>query len=99
MNKTVFDVEDIREIRHRRAVEYGAMGKEEAQKLRNERVEEELRKIAQFRFIARSIDVCPNDIKAMEAHKDASREERWDCSLRRCEERSAELWVKKSAQR
>jgi hypothetical protein len=66
MNKTVFDVEDIRAIRHKRAEEYGALDKASARKLQNERVEEELRKIAQFRYIAKSIDICSNDLKTTE---------------------------------
>jgi hypothetical protein len=66
MNKTVFDVEDIRDIRDVLAQEYAAMPKDAAKALKNERVEEEMRKIAKLRFIIRSIDVCPNDTKAME---------------------------------
>jgi hypothetical protein len=65
MNKTVFDVEDIRAIRRKRAEEYGEMDKASARKLQNERVEEELRKIAQFRYIAKSIDIFPNDLKTI----------------------------------
>jgi hypothetical protein len=67
MNKTVFDVEDIRAIRRKRVEEYAAMDKTAARKLQDERVAEELRKIAQFRYIAKSIDVCPNDLEAMNA--------------------------------
>ena len=67
MIKTIFDVEDIREIRSTLAQEYAAMSKDAAKALQNERVEEELRKIAQLRYITRSVDACPNDIRAMEA--------------------------------
>jgi hypothetical protein len=70
MNKTIFDVEDIREIRISLAQEYAAMPKDAAKALQNERVEEELRKIAQLRFITKSVDVCPNDIMAMEVLRD-----------------------------
>jgi hypothetical protein len=66
MNKTVSDVDDIRDIRNTLAQEYAAMPKDAAQALQNERIEEEMRKIAKLRFIVRSIDVCPNDINAME---------------------------------
>ena len=65
MNKTIFDVDDIREIRSALAQEYATMSKDAAKALQNERVEEELRKIAHLRYIMRSVDVCPNDIKAM----------------------------------
>ena len=67
MNKTIFDVEDIREIRSALAQEYATMSKDAAKALQNKRVEEELRKIAQLRCITRSVDVCPNDIRAIEA--------------------------------
>jgi hypothetical protein len=66
MNKTIFDVEDIREIRGALAQEYAAMPKDAAKALENARVAEEMQKIAQLRFIARSIDTCPNDVKAVE---------------------------------
>jgi len=64
MNKTIFDVENIRDVRSNLANEYASMPKDAALALQNERVEEELRKIARFRFITKSIDSCPNDINA-----------------------------------
>ena len=63
-------MEDIRDVRSNLAREYASMPKDAALALQNERVEEELRKIAQFRFITRSIDVCPNDLNAKEHFQD-----------------------------
>ena len=40
MNKTIFDVEDIWEIRSALAQEYAAMSKDAAKALQNKRVEE-----------------------------------------------------------
>jgi hypothetical protein len=67
MDKTIFDVDDIRDIRNALANEYAAMPKDAAQALQNERVEEEMLKIAKLRFIIGSVDGCPNYTKALEA--------------------------------
>ena len=63
MNKTIFDVDDIREIRSTLAQEYAAMSKDAARALQNERVDEELQKISQLRYMIRSVDVSPNDME------------------------------------
>ncbi|MDR1560269.1 MAG: hypothetical protein LBS84_11355 [Clostridiales bacterium] len=41
MNKTVFDVDDIYEVRRAREAEYASMDEDEARRLRASRVDEE----------------------------------------------------------
>ncbi|MDR1701832.1 MAG: hypothetical protein LBR56_03540 [Sporomusaceae bacterium] len=67
MSKTIFDVEDIHEIRHLLSQEYASMPKDAVKALKNERVQKEMYRIAQLRFITLNIDVCQNDLQAVEA--------------------------------
>lgn len=60
INKTIFDVDDIYELRTTRENEYAAMSLSEAKKLRNERADTEWQEIIKIRRIINDYYKCPN---------------------------------------
>jgi len=60
MNKAVFDVDDIYELRIARDAEYSSMSRDNARKLRAERADREWYEIAKIREIINDYYKCPN---------------------------------------
>ena len=60
MNKTIFDVDDIYELRAERKAEYESMHKDDARKLRAERADHEWNEIMKIRGIINDYYKCPN---------------------------------------
>jgi hypothetical protein len=60
MNKTIFDVDDIYELRVAREAEYASMSRSEASRLRAERADNEWGEIAKIRRIINDFYKCPN---------------------------------------
>ena len=60
MNKTIFDVDDIHELRAAREAEYASMPCDEARKLRAERADNEWYEIIKIRKIFNDYYKCPN---------------------------------------
>jgi hypothetical protein len=60
MNKTIFDVDDIYELRIMREREYAAMSHDEAYMLRAERADNEWHEILKIRKIINEYYKCPN---------------------------------------
>jgi hypothetical protein len=60
VNKTIFDVDDIYELRVAREAEYSSMPHDEARRLRAERADNEWREIMKIREIINDYHKCPN---------------------------------------
>ena len=60
MNKTIFDVEDIHELRAARKAEYESMSKDDARKLCSARADHEWHEIMKIRGIINDFYKCPN---------------------------------------
>ena len=60
MNKTIFDVDDIYELRVSREAEYSSMPVKEARRLRLERADNEWNEILKIRGMINDYYKCPN---------------------------------------